>query len=280
MTQRTIHPPESTKFLTPDRPFQKWKKVELDEHTPYAVFAWEFLRRNRFYQALVDKKKNALPIEAWGYRWNEHVPHTHGLVNVKPYWEAYDEGAPPMWQGLDDFLTQLPTQVDLTEREFTTKLKPGQIAIVFDTGGMYLEKSPWEVQIGALTDRLVKLSPAFKYKVMHQSVLLRRWCLLKLMSDEDKTLASAAQDRSYTAKYRSREEKEKGRAGPNMGGPFGGLIIRPVPRTTINEDASALYDLVYGHGYLHLLSGETSFETQGDKLTPYSIVLAKEIGGN
>lgn len=267
MQEKSIHPPESAKFAEPKRPAETWNRVKLDEYTPYSVFAWEFLRRNRYYQALVDRRKNAPPLDVWGYQWHESVPFTHGLIKLKPYWEAYQEGEPPMWQGLDDFLIQLPQSIDLAEREFTTKLRPGQIAVVLDIGGSFFGKSPWEVQLNALIEKLSELSPAFKHKVMHQSILFRRWCLLKLMNDEHKSLQSASMDHTYTNKYSPRKAPK---TGANQ-------LTKPrVPRTTVSEDASAIFELVYEHGYLYLLSGERGHEVQGDKLVPYSLVLASE----
>lgn len=280
MQERSIHPPESAKFAEPKRPAEKWDDVELDQYSSHAEFAWEFLRRNRFYQALVDKRKDVPPLDDWGFKWHPNAEPTHGLVKVKPYWEAYYEGEPPQWRGLDDFLAQLPKDCDPTRREFKTTLQPGQIAIVLDIGGTFGGKSPWQTQLVALGERLSGFSTPFKYKVMHRAVLLRRWGLLKLMSDFGVPFDSAIRDPAYTSLYESRKDKakkalQKSKPGPKMN-PFAGMLRKEVPPTTTKEDFAALHGLVYAHGYLKILSGEGLFYERDGRMATFNETYEEE----
>lgn len=64
----------SNKVVALARSFTKNKYGNLTDKSTYAEYAWEFLRRNKFYQALIDAHTNdkvphhALP--SWGYRQN------------------------------------------------------------------------------------------------------------------------------------------------------------------------------------------------------------------
>lgn len=60
----------------------------LDDSTSYAEYAWEFLRRNSFYQRMID---NTAPqhIELWGYLPSPgHLPH-FGVCRPIPYRNKY-----------------------------------------------------------------------------------------------------------------------------------------------------------------------------------------------
>jgi len=88
-----IHPETTKKFSNPKR---KLSQVDMTIKDSYNEFAWEFLRRNRFYQALVDGRKNLVPESRWGYTCHPNIERTHGLVRLKPYWETYQEGTPQL----------------------------------------------------------------------------------------------------------------------------------------------------------------------------------------
>lgn len=271
MQELSIHPPDSAKFAESKRPAEKWSKVDLDEYAPYSVFAWEFLRRNRFYQALVDQRKNAPPLDQWGFKWHPNAEPTHGLLQAKPYWEAYYEGKPPQWQGLDDFLKQLPKDFEPTHREFKANLQPGQIAIILDVGGTFGGRSPWQTQIIALSEKLSGFSTPFKYKVMHRTVLLRRWELLKLMSDLDLPFDSAIRDPAYTSLHAPRKAKIE----PTLS-PFTGMYRKEVPSTTTKDDLAELRRLVYDHGYLKILSGEGLFYERDGRMATFNEIYGEE----
>lgn len=148
---RSIHPESTRKFSESTRTI---KKIEVTQLSSYGEFAWEFLRRNRFYQALVDRKRDRVPETQWGYKWNSAVSRSHGLVRLKPYWESYQKGEPPSWLGLGSFAEQLPLATNMEYTTVEIKLRPGQIAVVFDVGDMIAGQSPWQKQAYAIEQRL------------------------------------------------------------------------------------------------------------------------------
>ncbi len=91
------------KSVCQKRPFTKNKYGNLNDQSTYAEYAWEFLRRNKFYQALIDagtgEKVPHYPLPSWGYRqsdgseqnseWEYHC----GLWRepYKHYSEAYSD---------------------------------------------------------------------------------------------------------------------------------------------------------------------------------------------
>lgn len=65
----------SSKVVALARSFTKNKYGNLTDKSTYAEYAWEFLRRNKFYQALIDAhtddKVPHYPLPSWGYRQND-----------------------------------------------------------------------------------------------------------------------------------------------------------------------------------------------------------------
>lgn len=252
-------------------------KVELTAKDSYHEFAWEFLRRNRFYQALVDKHKKAVPESQWGYAWHATVPRTHGLVRLKPYWEAYDEGNPPAWIGLDSFAERLPMHADMASKSVSFNLEAGQVAVVFDLAGLISGQSPWDIQAWALRERLQELcqrhfqTDVVSGKPSHKKVLLRRLKMFDLLS-QGISLDKAARE----LKYRQRKPIAKAKKAAS---PFDSIHLqlgKTEPVTTAFEDASEAYNIVYRHGYIDLLRGEKDYTLQGSRLVPNTIVFNQE----
>lgn len=63
---------EPQKGMSQQRSFSKTQYDKLTDKSTYAEYAWEFLRRNKFYQALIDAgtgdKAPHYPLPSWGYR--------------------------------------------------------------------------------------------------------------------------------------------------------------------------------------------------------------------
>lgn len=273
-----IHPLSTQPFEGVKR---KLRAAELTAQDSYHEFAWEFLRRNRFYQTLVDKHKKAIPESQWGYAWHVSAPRTHGLVRLKPYWETYGEGSPPAWIGLDSFAERLPTQADMSSESVSIHLQAGQVAVVFDLAGLIHGQSPWDIQVDALRERLQELSQrhfqtdVVSGKPAHKKVLLRRLKMFDLVG-EGMSLDKAAME----LKYRQRKPVAmvKGTASPFD--PMHMQIGKSEPVTTAFEDANEAYNLVYRHGYIGLLRGEKNYMLQGSRLVPYTIVFNNEERGS
>jgi hypothetical protein len=106
---------------------------QLTDQSSYSEYAWAFVRRNRFYQAMVDRVRPAFDLEAWGYRGTADMPSGYGLLKAKHYREPFNEGMPVQWEAIDGFARQLallrpaasahPTPIDFPR---------SQVAIVFD----------------------------------------------------------------------------------------------------------------------------------------------------
>jgi hypothetical protein len=252
-------------------------KAELTVQDSYLEFAWEFMRRNRFYQALVDKNKKAVPESQWGYAWHATAPRVHGLVRFKPYWETYGEGSPPAWIGLDSFAERLPANVSIASKSVSVDLQAGQVAVVFDLAGLIHGQSPWDIQVWALRERLQELCQLhFKIDVVsgkppHKKVLLRRLRMFDLLSN-DTPLDKAALELKY--RHRKQSIKAKSTASPFDPGHL--QLGKSEPVTTAFEDASEAYNLVYRHGYIGLLRGEKNYTLQGQRLVPDSIVNSED----
>jgi hypothetical protein len=64
----------------------------LTDETSYSEYAWEFLRRNRFYQAMIDEARPSFNIEDWGYRASPSHEASCGIIRpFKHYSDGYAE---------------------------------------------------------------------------------------------------------------------------------------------------------------------------------------------
>lgn len=269
-----IHPEPTKKFNNPKR---KLSQVELTIEDSYNEFAWEFLRRNRFYQALVDGRENLVPESRWGYTWHPNIGRVHGLVRLKPYWETYRDGDPPAWIGLDSFAERLPITTNMEFKTVAIELQPGQIAVVFDVAGLIHGQSPWDIQASALSERLKELcenefqTSEIRGKPPHKKVLIRRLKMFDLL-DEGRTLDKAA----IELKYRQKKPVSKVKSSASPFAPMHLQLGKPEPVTTAFDDASEAYNLVYRHGYIALLRGEKGYTLKGKRLVPDTIMYRDE----
>lgn len=265
--KETIHPESTMMFSESKR--ELVTSTPPTERAPVAVFAWEFLRRNRFYQAIVDKREKAIPVTDWGFRGHPHQPKTHGLTTLKPYWEDYDQGFPPNWIGLDTFAQRTDIEISDETKDITIQLSPGQVAIVFDTYGLLNGRSPVGIQSDTAAYYLSQLAEkkhqikTIKNKSVHQSVLMRRWQLMLMLIDEGKTLTGAAETLGYPKKSSNVIKKK---APPSF---IQGLVKESKePVTTAYEDADFVYRSVYRHGYMDLLAQKEFYVIEDGRLTP------------
>lgn len=265
--RETIHPESTMSFSVSKRVLKN--KIPITEETPLVVYAWEFLRRNRFYQALIDKRKEALPASEWGFRGHPLEPKTHGLFVLKPYWEEYSQGDPPNWLGLDTFAKRTEAMISDKPQEVTIQLLPGQVAVVFDTYGLLNGRSPVEIQTSSASFYLSQRAEekyqikTIKKKSFHRKVLLRRWQLMVRLYDKGQTFNSAAKDLAYPTKVQKRLGK---RQPATFGSSFDQLSQEPV--TTAFEDAGFIYGYVYRHGYVDMLAGNENYVIENGRLAP------------
>lgn len=132
---------EPQKGMSQQRSFSKTQYDKLTDKSTYAEYAWEFLRRNKFYQALIDAgtddKVPYYPLPSWGYRqsdgneqnseWEYHC----GLWSepYKHYSEAYSDGL--AWYPIE-YLRQ--NMCGAVGRTTTLEDKSTQLHITIDLG--------------------------------------------------------------------------------------------------------------------------------------------------
>ena len=104
----------------------------LTDGSSYSEYAWEFLRRNRFYQAMVDKRMPAFDLAEWGYRPSPAHEVGFGLKHVKPYTESY-ENSVPHWTPITAWTDRMQHTLDHFKHHRPQIEYPGaQVAVVFD----------------------------------------------------------------------------------------------------------------------------------------------------
>lgn len=109
----------------------------LNDDSTYSEYAWEFLRRNRFYQAMVDAKRPSFDLNEWGYRPTPTHEAGFGLQRAKHYSESHEESAPP-WTPLAAMAERMQDTV-AHFRHLPARIEyPGtQIAVVFDLAPVF-----------------------------------------------------------------------------------------------------------------------------------------------
>jgi hypothetical protein len=104
----------------------------LDDNSSYAKYAWEFLRRNRFYQALIDGVHPSFSIDDWGYRATASHEAHFGLRQKKAYSQEYEE-IPPHWWPIAEVEDRMrPIHPNTRLNTVSLEYPRDQIAVVFD----------------------------------------------------------------------------------------------------------------------------------------------------
>ena len=263
-----IHPLSTEVFKKPKK---KLLKTDLDIDLSYSELAWEFLRRNRFYQAMVDGHSKAQSVSKWGHQWDVRVPRTHGLARTKPYWETYQDGEPPSWLGLSSFAERLPTSTSMDAKAVMVELQPGQVAVVFDVAGIISGQSPWDIQAWATRERLMEMckrdfhTTAIAGKPLHRKVLVRRLRMFDLLSlGGDWSLERASVELQYRRKRTTQLHNGKINPFQNLG--------KLETLTAAFDHANEAYRLVYRHEYMELLRGDKNYTLKDGQLIPDTII--------
>lgn len=107
----------------------------LTNDSPYAAYAWEFLRRNRFYQAMIDKVKPAFSIDDWGFPSGDDCGSSCGLIEpYKHYSDSYED-SPTEWESLWEVRTRIQDALKYRhpgKGRTVLNLTGEQVAFVFD----------------------------------------------------------------------------------------------------------------------------------------------------
>jgi len=132
-----VHPAAVDDYLPIDRMMisktnQKDAYGPLTDNSTYSDYAWAFLRRNRFYQQLLDKSLTKHDIQYWGYRSSKATNHHLGLVDAKPYKELPGTGTKIRWWGIHSFLDQLEARAIHGKDTVEIEWPATQVALIFD----------------------------------------------------------------------------------------------------------------------------------------------------
>lgn len=144
----------------------------LTDSSTYSEYAWAFLKRNRFYQSIVDKRKiTDLEIEHWGYFSNEQPLYPYALIKVKPYTEEHDGvGTKVEWCGIHSFLGQLrPLKQPgpkMARKVIEIEFPKHQVGLIFDIGPTLGDNTTSiDQQIAMARIHLHELAEAEKFSV-------------------------------------------------------------------------------------------------------------------
>jgi hypothetical protein len=112
----------------------------LTDESTFSEYAWAFLRRNRFYQRLIDKAVPNITEANWEYANDRENQPPIGLMNLKPYKEAFASGVPVEWWGIHSFREQLRPIVASTLNQNMKRVELEwsltQVSLTFDIGPM------------------------------------------------------------------------------------------------------------------------------------------------
>ncbi len=154
----SVHPP----MVADLRPKEKLKVPSLStakaygaltDDSSYSEYAWEFLRRNRFYQAMVDKRSPAFDLAEWGYRPSPAHEVGFGLKHVKPYTQSHAD-AVPHWAPIAEWTDRMQHTIDHLKHHQPQIEYPGsQVAVVFDLAPAF---GPGTVALQTQADLAVK----------------------------------------------------------------------------------------------------------------------------
>lgn len=117
-------------------PNDEEKYGTLSDESPYSEYAWAFLRRNRFYQRLVDKGLPNLTKENWEYADGPKNATPIGLVHEKHYKERFTDGTRVEWWGIHTFEgpVKMATRGPQMSQPFKLVWPKSQVALIFDVG--------------------------------------------------------------------------------------------------------------------------------------------------
>ena len=154
----SIHPSivsqfESKKKLTVPKQGTAKEYAGLNDDSTYSEYAWEFLRRNRFYQAMVDGTGPSFDLAQWGYRPTAAHEAGFGLQRVKHYSESHEDSL-PHWTPIAAMVDRMQDTVAHFKHHQPRIEYPGaQVAVVCDLAPVF---GPATVALQTQADFAVK----------------------------------------------------------------------------------------------------------------------------
>lgn len=140
----------------------------LTDESPFAEYAWEFLRRNRFYQAKIDNASPSFNIDDWGYAPAPCYGSSFGLFYEKDYTQSYADDKPE-WMPLFDISSQVKDSLAVIDRSKSLQIDfPGlqvpflfHIAPIFGPGSYGLQEQA-DLAISLIEKHMAKLKQTQK----------------------------------------------------------------------------------------------------------------------
>lgn len=126
---------KSIKPLKPPRKNTADQYGSLNDESTYSEYAWEFLRRNRFYQVMIDQVTPSFNLDDWAYKAAPSYAPSCGLLEpYKHYSENFDDNNPPRWESFWQIASRTQDAMAFRRhRKFTAVDYPDlQVAIVLD----------------------------------------------------------------------------------------------------------------------------------------------------
>lgn len=110
----------------------------LTNASSYSEYAWEFLRRNRFYQSFIDEhEKHIFRFEDWGYICSPGGKPSFGIKRIKSYREGFRSHASVQWDGIHTFANQLKTVRPRRQGWLDIEYPSTQVAFIFDINALF-----------------------------------------------------------------------------------------------------------------------------------------------
>lgn len=153
-----VHPPivapfEPKKKLPVPKMGTTKEYAGLTDNSTYSEYAWEFLRRNRFYQAMVDGHRPSFDLAQWGYRPTLAHEPGFGLKRVKHYSESHKDSL-PLWSPIAAMVDRMQDTIAHYKHLQPRIEYPGaQVAVVFDLAPVF---GPGTVALQTQADIAVK----------------------------------------------------------------------------------------------------------------------------
>lgn len=156
----------------PNEPGDASRYGILTDETPFRHYAWEFLRRNRFFQLQQDRQNRRQQggdddIE-WGFQPSQDRLPSTGLSNVVHYSRDYiSETVEKKWHGkpvvvqweiATDMLSRLTVPKRLRSHSAELEYEESQVSIIFDLVSLAPGVAAIDLQLEIARERLIALA--------------------------------------------------------------------------------------------------------------------------
>lgn len=249
--------------FSPNEPGDSSRYGILTDETPFRHYAWEFLRRNRFFQQQQDRQSAGQQGEddniEWGFQPSQDRLPSTGLANLVHYSRDYiskpvkekslSKLIVVQWEIATDMLSRLRAPEGPGSRSVELEYEESQVSIIFDLVSLAPGTAAIDLQLEMARERLFALAAMRENFLPRRPSTPSRGKLRNLLRIVD--LASCLEGRkigdvseTYFKKYKSKHElqmADKQLTKKSREGHVGDLLDRA-------------FEYVYGREYLQLLA--------------------------